>query len=174
MPTTAATGNGFRLTVSYPLAGWDFAPSVVPALRSPHELCAISNRPLRRLPAASDQNTPDLGGLGAAGCLIWIYYEVRGDPVIADPARPPIPDYSRYSYPLAYGEAQVFPPKLAYAWGADFVWRRVGHNLAPTPARPDPAALTVMTWEGPRLSAADRHAVGVIVASVRVGPEITD
>jgi hypothetical protein len=174
MPTAAATGNGFRLTVSYPPGGWDVAPRVVPALLSPHELCAISNRPLRRLPATSDQNTPDLSGLGPAGCLIWIYYEVRSDPAIADPGRPPIPDYSRYAYPLVYAEAQVFPRNLDYAWGADFTWRRAGRNLAPTPARPHPAALTVMTWEGPRLPAADRQAVAAIMASVRIGPEVTD
>ena len=139
MPTAAATGNGFRLTreLSAGRLGCR-GPSVVPALRSPHELCAISNRPLRRLPATSDQNTPDLCGLGAAGCLIWMYYEVRGDPAIADAARPPIPDYSRYSYPLDYGEAQVFPRKLAYAWGADLVWRRgwPQPRADPGPARP--------------------------------------
>jgi len=168
MVTSTATGRGFTLTVRYPPACWDFAPSVVPALRSPHELCAISNRRLRRLPATSDQNTPDVGGLGASGHLIWIYYQVRGDPVIDDPARPPIPDYRRYSYPLAYGESQIFPAGVDYAWGADLIWRRVGRNLAPTPARPEPAALTVMIWEGARVSAADLRAAEAIVASVRV------
>jgi hypothetical protein len=168
MLTATATGRGFTLTVRYPPAGWDFAPSVVPALRSPHELCAISNRRLRRLPATSDQNTPDVGGLGASGHLIWIYYEVRGDPVIDDPARPPIPDYRRYSYPLVYGESQIFPVGVDYAWGADLIWRRAGRNLAPTAARPEPAALTVMIWEGARVSAADLRAAEAIVASVRV------
>lgn len=170
MPTRTATGNGFTVTVRYPSPGWDFAWTVVPALRSPHELCAISNRPLRKVPAASDQNTPDIGGLGPAGYLIWMYYQVRDDPVIDDPAPPPIPDYSRYSYPLVYGEAQVFPARRDYSWGTDFVWRRVGHNLAPTAARPEPAALTVMTWEGARASADDRHTVEAIVASVSVSP----
>jgi len=168
MLTATATGRGFTLTVRYPPAGWDFAPSVVPALRSPHELCAISNRRLRRLPATSDQNTPDVGGLGASGHLIWIYYQVRGDPVIDDQARPPIPDYRRYSYPLVYGESQIFPAGVDYTWGADLIWRRVGRNLAPTAARPEPAALTVMIWEGARVSAADLRAAEAIVASVRV------
>jgi hypothetical protein len=168
MVTATATGQGFRLTVRYPPAGWDFAPSVVPALRSPHELCAISNRRLRRLPATGDHNTPDVTALGVSGYLIWIYYEVRGDPVIDDPARPPIPDYRRFSYPLVYSESQVFPTGVDYAWGSDLIWRRVGHNLAPTPARPEPAALTVMIWEGARVSAADLRAAEAIVASVRV------
>jgi hypothetical protein len=174
MQTQAAAGPGFGLSVRYPLAGWHFAPGVVPALRSPHELCALSNRPLRTRPATSDQNTPDLSGLDAAGCLIWVYYEVLNDPAIGDPARPPIPDYSRYSYPLVYAESQVFPVRRDYAWGADLRWRRVGHNLAPTPARPEPAALTVMIWEGTRASAADLHAARVIVASVRIGPKVTE
>jgi hypothetical protein len=168
MLTRTETGQGFRMTVRYPSAGWDFAASVVPALRSPHELCAISNRRLRRLPATSDQNTPDVAGLGASGYLIWIYYEVRGDPVIDDPARPPIPDYRRYSYPLVYAESQVFPTRIDYDWGSELIWRRVGHNLAPTAARPEPAALTVMIWEGARVSAADLRAAEAIVASVRV------
>lgn len=168
MPTATATGNGFSLSVRYPRAGWDFAPRVVPALRSPHELCALSNRRLRALPVTSDQNTPGIGGLDASGCLIWIYYEVLGDPVIDDPARPPIPDYSRYSYPLVYGESQVFPPQLDYDWGANLTWRRLGHNLAPGPARPQPAALTVMIWEGRRLSVDDLRAAEAIVSSVSV------
>ena len=78
MVTRDGDGRGFTLTVRYPPAGWDFAPSVVPALRSPHELCAISNRRLRRLPATSDQNTPDVGGLGASGHLIWIVLPSAG------------------------------------------------------------------------------------------------
>lgn len=168
MPTATAAGEGFSLRVQYPPAGWDVAPRVVPALRSPHELCALSNRRLRILPRVSDQNTPDVGGLGAAGCLIWIYYQVLGDPVIDDPARPPIPDYGRYSYPLVYGESQVFPRRLDYDWGPDLIWRRLGHNLAPSPARPEPAALTVMIWEGRRLPAADLRAARQIVTSVSV------
>jgi hypothetical protein len=168
MPTATATAPGFSLTVRYPPVGWDFAPRVVPALRSPHELGALSNRPMRPLPATSDQNTPDVSGLGAAGCLLWMYYEVRGDPVIDDPARPPIPDYSRYSYPLVYGESQVFPRRRDYAWAADLIWRRVGRNLGPVPARPQPAALTVMIWEGSRMSAGDLRAAAAIVASVSV------
>lgn len=167
MPTATATGEGFSLRVRYPPAGWDVAPQVVPALRSPHELCALSNRRLRILPRVSEQNTPDVSGLGAAGCLIWIYYQVLGDPAIEDPERPPIPDYSRYSYPLVYGESQLFP-RLDYDWGADLIWRRLGHNLRPVPARPEPAALTVMIWEGRRLPAADLRAVKQIVTSVSV------
>src|SRR5487761_1784305 len=135
MPTATATGEGFSLRVRYPPAGWDVAPRVVPALRAPHEMCALSNRRLRILPAVSDQNTPDVTGLGASGCLIWIYYEVLGDPAIDDPARPLIPDYRRYSYPLVYSEAQVFPER-DYDWGANLIWRRLGHNLDPVPARP--------------------------------------
>ena len=85
-----------------------------------------------------------------------------------DPARPPIPDYSRYSYPLVYGESQVFPAHLDYGWRSGLIWRRVGHNLAPSAARPEPAALTVMIWEGTGVSAADLHAAQAIVGSVRV------
>jgi hypothetical protein len=167
MPIRTATGPGFTVSVRYPSAGWDFAPSVVPALRSPHELCALSNRPLRTLPAVSEENTPDVSRLGASGLLIWVYYEVRSDPLTNDPGRPPIPDYSRYSYPFDYGEAQVFPAR-DYAWGADLSWRRVGHNLAPALTRPDPVAVTVMVWQGTRVSAADLRAAGAIVASVSV------
>jgi hypothetical protein len=167
MPTATATGEGFSLRVQYPPAGWDVAPRVVPALRSPHEMCALSNRRLRILPAVSDQNTPDLSGLGPGGCLIWIYYEVLGDPAIDDPARPLIPDYHRYSYPLVYGESQVFPP-LDYDWGEDLIWRRLGHNLRPDPARPQQAALTVMIWEGRRLATADLRTAKQIVTSIEV------
>jgi hypothetical protein len=174
MPTAAATGNGFRVSVRYPPAGWHVAPGVVPALRSPHELCALSNRRLRTLPVTSDQNTPDVSALDAAGCLIWMYYEVLNDPAIDDPARPPIPDYSRYSYPLVYSQARVFPRRRDYAWGAELIWRRVGHNLAPVPARPDPAALTVMIWEGTRASAGDLRAAAAIVASVSVSVSVTN
>src|SRR5579859_7038199 len=116
MPVATATGHGFRLTMGYPAAGWHAAPRLVPALRSPHELHALSNRPLRPLPLTSDQNTPDVARLGPEGCLIWIYYEVLGDPAIDDPAPPPIPDYSRFSYPLDYAEAQVFGQR-DYEWG---------------------------------------------------------
>lgn len=168
MPTATATGKGFSLRVRYPPAGWDVAPRVIPALQSPHELCVLSNRRLRTLPVTSDQNTPDVAGLGASGCLIWIYYQVLGDPVIDDPARPPIPDYSRYSYPLVFGESQVFPRNLDYDWGTDLIWRRLGHNLAPTPARPEPAALTVMIWQGRQLPTSDHRATQDIVTSVSV------
>jgi hypothetical protein len=163
--TRTAAGHGFTLSVRYPSAGWDFAQSVVPALRSPHELCALSNRPLRKLSARSAENTPDVSGLGASGVLIWIYYEMRNDPLIKDPGAPPIPDYSRYSYPLAYGEAQIFPAR-DYSWGTDLNWRRVGHNLAPVPARPEAVAVTVMIWEGVRVPAVDLRAAEAIVASV--------
>jgi hypothetical protein len=104
--------------------------------------------------------------------LIWIYYEVLGEvlgnPVIPDPERPPIPDYSRFSYPLAYRESEVFPVQLDYAWGSGLVWRRVGRNLAPTSARPERAALTVMIWEGKNGSAEDLRAAESVVASVSV------
>jgi hypothetical protein len=141
---------------------------VVPALRSPHELCALSNRPLRKGPATGDENTPDVSGLDAAGCLIWIYYEVQGDPLVDDPGRPPIPDYSGYSYPLDYGESQVFSGQRDYSWGTGLIWRRVGHNLSPVPARPHRAALTVMIWEGMRVTAGDLRAARAIVSSVSI------
>ncbi|HEY2578712.1 MAG TPA: hypothetical protein VGI74_20605 [Streptosporangiaceae bacterium] len=50
----------------------------------------------------------------------------------------------------------------------NLIWRRVGHNLTPAPARPDAAALTVMIWEGARVSAGDLRAAEAIVASVSV------
>jgi hypothetical protein len=169
--TQKAAGLGFDLTVKYP-TGWHVASRVVPNLYSPHELCAISNRPLRQVPATSDQNTPDVSAIDAKGYLIWIYYEVLGEvlgnPVIRDPERPPIPDYSRYSYPLVYSESQLFPMQLAYDWGPDILWRRVGHNLTPTAQRPQHAALTVMIWEGTRTSADDLRAVEQVVASVSI------
>lgn len=171
METRKTSGRGFELAVKYP-KGWYTASGVVPNLFSPHELCVISNRPLRRVPATSDQNRPDVSTLGTTGYLIWIYYEVLGEvlgnPVIPDPERPPIPDYSRFSYPLAYSESQVFPVQLDYAWGSGLVWRRVGRNLAPTSARAEPAALTVMIWEGKNGSAEDLRAVESVVASVSV------
>jgi hypothetical protein len=163
MPTRTAAGNGFNLTVEYPESGWHVASKVVPALRSPHELCAISNRPLRQVPITSEENRPDISALGAAGYLIWIYYEVLGDPVIGDPELPPIPDYSRYSYPLAYNESQVL-----YGWSSSILWRRLGHNLAPTAQRPERAALTVMIWEGTSASADDRHVIEAMVASASI------
>ena len=125
MRTHEVPGIGFSLSVKYPEAGWYAASSIVPNLYSPRELGAISNRPLRKLPVTSDQNTPDVSALGATGILIWIYYEVLGEvlgnPVIRDPERPPIPDYSRFSYPLVYGESQLFPPQLAYDWSSSIL-----------------------------------------------------
>ncbi len=172
MPTQKAAGLGFNLAVQYPETGWYVSPGVVPNLYSPHELCAMSNQPLRQVPSTSDQNHPDISALGATGCLIWIYYEVLGEipgnPVTRDPERPPIPDYSRYSYPLAYSESQMFPPQLAYDWSSNVLWRRLGHNLPPTAQRPEPAALTVMIWEGTRASADDLHAIETIVRPVSV------
>ena len=167
MRTRTAPGNGFTLAVQYPEEGWSAASRVVPALRSPHELCVLSNRPLRKVPVTSRQNTPDVDHLGAAGVLIWIYYEVHGDPVIGDPERPPIPDYSDYSYPLTYSEAQVFP-RLDYEWSSELAWLRLGHNLPATAQRPEDAALTVMIWKGVRASAQDVQAVKDIVKSVSV------
>jgi hypothetical protein len=127
---------------------------------------------LRKLPVTSDQNTPDVSALGATGILIWIYYEVLGEvlgnPVIRDPERPPIPDYSRFSYPLVYGESQLFPPQLAYDWSSSILWRRVGRNLEPNTQRPEPAALTVMIWEGMRASADDLRTAETVVGSVSV------
>ncbi len=67
-----------------------------------------------------------------------------------------------------YSQSQVFPVQLDYEWGAKFVWRRVGHNLAPTTERPEPAALTVMIWEGLAASADDIHTAEAIVESVSV------
>jgi len=166
--TRTAAGPGFTLSVEYPNTGWYTARGVVPALHSPHELCVISNRPLRQVPVTSEQNIPDISALDAAGYLIWIYYEVLGDPVIGDPQRPPIPDYSRYSYPLAYSEAQLFPVQKKYEWSNHILWRRVGHNLAPTARRPEPAALTVMIWEGTRASMNDVNVAEAMVASISI------
>lgn len=171
MKMRKASGHGFDLTVKYP-QGWYSADRVVPNLFSPHELCVVSNRPLRRVPATSDQNRPDVSALGPEGYLIWIYYEVLGEvlgsPVIPDPERPPIPDYSRFSYPMNYSESQVFPVQLDYDWGTGLIWRRVGRNLAPTASRPAPAALTVMIWEGKNASVEDLRAVESVVQSVSV------
>ncbi len=50
-------------------------------------------------------------------------------------------------------------------------WRRLGHNLAPTVRRPEPAALTVMIWEGTSASADDVDAVEAMVASVSISEE---
>lgn len=154
------------LAVDYPENGWFAASSVVPALRSPHELSVLSNRPLLKAPVTSQQNQPDLSNLDAAGLLIWIYYEVLGDPVINDPARPPIPDYRHYSYPLVYSEAQVFPRGLDYEWSSDLVWMRLGHNLPPNQQRPERAALTVMIWKGTQASPGDLQATKDIVQSI--------
>ncbi|HLX50260.1 MAG TPA: hypothetical protein VKS82_18190 [Streptosporangiaceae bacterium] len=44
----------------------------------------------------------------------------------------------------------------------------MGHNLAPAPARPGAVAVTVMIWEGARVTAGDLRAAEAIVASVRV------
>lgn len=171
MSTRIAAGHGFTLSVEYPDVGWYVASKVVPALHSPHELCVISNRPLRQVPVTSEQNIPDISALDAAGYLIWIYYEVLGDPVIGDPQRPPIPDYSRYSYPLAYSESQLFSVQKKYDWSNRILWRRVGHNLAPTAKRAERAALTVMIWEGAGASANDVDAAEATVASIAISEE---
>ena len=170
MLTRTAAGDGFSLSVKYPETGWYVASSVVPALHSPHELCVISNRRLRRVPITSEENTPDIRALDAAGYLIWIYYEVLGDHIF-DPRRPPIPDYSRYSYPLVYSESQLFPVQLHYDWSEQILWRRVGHNLGPTRRRPQRAAVTVMIWEGTHASDRDVNAAEAMVASVSISED---
>jgi len=166
-----AAGLGFRLAIDYP-ERWHVLSRAVPNLYTPRELCTISNRPIRPVPITSQQNRPNLSYLDASGVLIWVYYEVHGEvmtqPPIRDPLRPPIPDYSRYSYPLVYGESQLFPRLLDYEWSPDILWRRVGRNLAPTAARPERAALTVMVWEGVRTSTADVRSIEEVVASVSV------
>jgi hypothetical protein len=126
----------------------------------------ISNRRLREVPVTSRLNRPDLNNLDAAGLLLWIYYEVYGDPVIDDPTKPPIPDYSHYSYPLVYSEAQVFPQQIDYEWSSDLVWMRLGHNLPPNQQRPERAALTVMIWKGTQANAGDLQATRDMVKSV--------
>jgi hypothetical protein len=169
MTPWSAAGEGFQLRVSYPATGWYAAASVVPALRSPHELFAFSNRPLQEVPATSDQNRPLIGQLDSASMFIWGYYEVFADPETKDPNPAPIPDYSRFSFPFEYAESQAFPSQSAYDWSAsDFVWRRVGLNLASNPRRPRPAALTVMVWEGTASTASDVTAVEAVLSSVAV------
>jgi hypothetical protein len=164
----AANGSAFALSASLPAAGWYTAPSVVPALHSPHELCAISNRPLQQVPPTSELNHPAIEPLDAAAIFLWVYYEVLGDPAIDDPERPPIPDYARYSYPFVYSESEVFPVQPVYDWDhTRFVWRRVGRNLPPTAARPQPTALTVMIWEGVQAKANDLQAARTTVASIQ-------
>lgn len=171
MQTRKAAGLGFRLTIDYP-ERWHIVSRAVPNLYSPRELCTLSNRPIRQVPVTSSQNRPNLKDLDASGFLIWVYYEVHGQvmtqPPIRDPLRPPIPDYSRYSYPLVYGESQLFPVQLDYEWRSDVLWRRVGHNLAPTAARPEATALTVMVWEGVRTSEEDVRSIEEVVASISV------
>jgi hypothetical protein len=169
MSNWTAVGDGFTVSLSYPDSGWYVAPSVIPALRSPHELFALSNRTLEKIPSTSEANQPLIQDLDAGSYFIWGYYEVLGDPVIGDPARPPIPDYSRFRYPFAYRDSEVFPAQSAYDWDASkFLWRRVGLNLAPSAARPQRAAFTVMIWEGTSTAAADVRAAEAIVASVSV------
>jgi hypothetical protein len=169
LTTQTAQGDGFGLSLECPTSGWYTAPSVVPALRSPHELLAVSNRSLKQVPITSEENRPAIDDLDPSSFFIWVYYEVLGDPVIGDPSKPPIPDYSRFSYPFVYSESQVFPAQTAYDWNSsDFIWRRVGRNLAPTLSRPQPAALTVMVWEGTNTSASDARTTEAIVESVSV------
>jgi hypothetical protein len=173
LETETATGDGFAVNAKYPTVGWYAAPAVVPALRSPHELCAISNRPLKIVPSTSEENRPAIDELDPASMFIWVYYEVLGDPVIGDPTRPPIPDYSRFSYPFVYRESEVFAAQTAYNWSSSsFQWRRVGLNIAPTASRPQPTALTVMVWEGTKSSAADVSATDAIVRSITVSNSV--
>lgn len=164
----SAPGDGFYITLEYPRPGWHHASKVVPWLRSPHELATISNRPLQKVPKGNYQNVPMVQVLDAGAYLIWVYYQVFRDPSIDDPHHPLIPDYTRFSYPFEYSEAQLFPPQLDYEWSRNLLWRRVGLNLPPTPARPEKAALTVMFWEGTRASVADTRVAEAIVRSVSV------
>lgn len=169
LATHTAKGSGFAISAEYPASAWYVAPSVVPALHSPHELGSISNRPLQQVPASSEENRPAVDLLDAAAVYVWIYYEVLGDPSIGDASRPPIPDYSGFSYPFEYNESQVFPAHAAYDWDpAVLTWRRLGRNLPPNVQRAQPAALTVMVWEGTRASVEDVRAAEAIVKSVSV------
>jgi hypothetical protein len=169
MAPRTATGEGFTLTVSSPPEDWYAAASVVPALRSPHELFAFSNRPLQQVPPATEENHPAIGELDSAAMFIWGYYEVLGDPEIGDPSRPPIPDYSRYSLPFAYNDSEAFPSQSAYDWSpTNFIWRRIGLDLPPNAQRAQRAALTVMVWEGTTSSVDDVSVAASILSSVAV------
>lgn len=165
--TATAAASSFALTVQYP-ESWYQAASVVPWLRSPHELCAISSRPLQQVPSDSEQNFPMVQALDASGYLIWICYQVFEDPTIDDPQHPLIPNYSRFSYPFVYSEAELFPPQLDYEWNRGLLWRRVGLNLSASLERPEEAALTVMFWEGSGASSFDVQSAEAIVESVSV------
>lgn len=163
------------VSVDVPTTGWYASQSVVPTLKAPHELFALSNRPLVQVPASTpDAHMPLIEELDPAAFFVWGYYEVLCDPWLGlgPTICPPIPEYGgRFSYPFVYSDSEVFPSQNAFDWSpTDFVWRRLGRDLPPTTGRTEPAALTVMVWEGTQSTLADTQAAIDIVASIALAP----
>jgi len=129
----------------------------VPSLRIPHELFAVSNRPIVP-PKNPEQNRPALDHLDKGAMFVWCYWQTPDDPNPDE--RDAVPDYSRWSVPLDYDEAQVFPSSDARQWDSSmFTWRRIGFAAPPT-------WVTVMVWEGTRAAHGDIDTARAVLASV--------
>ena len=92
--------------------------------------------------------------------FLWAYFQAPGDP--GPEYVDKIPDYSNFSYPLRYREAEVFSSYNAREWNAaDFSWRRVGYDVSGT-------MLTVWVWEGTQASPMDVATTSDIISGMRI------
>lgn len=149
----------FALELSAP-SGWDVARSAVPNLVHPHELVAMSNRPIQPTPADSSQPRPMIASLDPAAIFVWAYFQHKDDPEMT--AAEDLPDYERFTLPLDYSDSEVFPAYEAREWDPrNFLWRRVGLRVRDT-------WLTVWMWEGMAAKLTDVDALKAIVKSIQL------
>ena len=159
MKTFETSTKSFAVAVDYPV-DWHFAEKPVPKLVVPRQLFAISNRPIQLTPKTTSQPRPMIRPLDPRAIFLWAYYQAPGDP--GPEYEDKIPDYSNFSYPLRYREAEVFSSYNAREWdAAKFSWRRVGYDASGT-------MLTVWVWEGTQASPMDVATTGTIISTVRV------
>lgn len=159
MKTFQTRANSFGVAVQYP-DDWHFSETPVPKLVVPRQLFAISNRPIQLTPKTTSQPRPMIRPLDPRAIFLWAYYQAPGDP--GPDYADEIPDYSNFSYPLRYREAEVFSSDNAREWdAANFSWRRVGYDIAGT-------KLTVWVWEGTQASSMDVATISDIISAVRI------
>lgn len=144
--------------VDYP-DDWYFVASPVTSLVIPHQLFAVSNRPIVITAARSPISKPSIRGLDSGALFIWSYYQVLGE---LDPTRTLVPNYSGYSLPLSYAESRAFPSTDARGWApGQFIWRHIGFDQFGV-------AVTVFIWEATQVGPGDIRKADAILHSIRV------
>jgi hypothetical protein len=138
--------------------GWFFARKAVPKLVVPRELFVAATSELKATPSETSQPRPWVQTLTASDMVVWCYHQRPEDPDPLDPLA--VPDYSRFTLPLAYSESEVFPSTDAREWSpAVFLWRRIGFPLGS-------ARVSVWIWEGTRAQNEALQATERLLASV--------